>query len=82
MLRKPQDSWLNDEGPAFPRMQNAIQSKQNLSVSVDTPCQSLAILAEILYTLIIKLIDPMQYELFYKTVGCMGSFVVCKTLLL
>lgn len=32
-----------------------VQSKQNLSVSVDTPCQSLAILAEILYTLIIKL---------------------------
>ena len=29
-----------------------------------------------------QVIDPMQYELFYKTVGCMGSFVVCKTLLL
>ena len=29
-----------------------------------------------------QMIDPMQYELFYKTVGCMGSFVVCKTLLL
>lgn len=55
MLRKPQDSWLNGEGSAFPRMQNAIQSKQNLSVSVDTPCQALVILAEILYTLIAKL---------------------------
>lgn len=25
--------------------------------------------------------DPMQYELFYETVGCVGSFVVCNLLL-
>lgn len=25
--------------------------------------------------------DPMQYELFYETVGCVGSFIVCNLLL-
>ena len=25
--------------------------------------------------------DPMQYELFYEIVGCVGSFIVCNLLL-